>query len=137
MNADEFWKRVEKTDTCWNWTGPVGKNGYGSLRWGERSTYPRRASWEIVKGPIPPRTVVSATCGNKLCVRPEHLELARPMVAKHVEKLLERAREVIKAKTDALALAIDNIDEHSREYHHVTPPKVLEQLKEALNLKLE
>lgn len=136
MDADEFWKHIDKTDACWNWTGPVGKNGYGSIHWGGRSTYPRRVSWEIAKGPIPPRTVVSATCGNKLCVRPEHLELARPAVARS-GALLKRAREIIDIKTDALALAIGDIDAHSSEYEHVTPPKVLEQLKEALKLKLE
>lgn len=29
---ERFWLRVEKTDTCWLWTGLPDKDGYGVLR---------------------------------------------------------------------------------------------------------
>ena len=72
-----FWKHVDKTDTCWNWTG--GKTeGYGMFR---VSNYPRkmrgahRVSYEMHAGPIPAGKVIDHRCRNRLCVRPDHLRV--------------------------------------------------------------
>ena len=35
--AERFWSKVEKTDTCWLWTGHRDRHGYGWL--GQRRAY--------------------------------------------------------------------------------------------------
>jgi hypothetical protein len=76
--TDKLWNRVEKTPTCWNWTGDtVGRSTqYGRITHG-RGTILRvhRVSWELHNGTIPTDKIVLHSCGNSLCVNPEHLRL--------------------------------------------------------------
>ena len=66
-----FWDQVNKTNSCWLWTGPQSNKGYGVLEW----TKVHRLSYQLHKGKIPKGLVVRHSCDNKLCVNPEHLEL--------------------------------------------------------------
>lgn len=73
---DVFLNRIEKTDTCWLWTGT--KNGYGYgiiLMPGERPVRAHRYSYEFFKGPIPEGKIIMHTCDNPPCVNPEHLQI--------------------------------------------------------------
>lgn len=72
----DFWSKVEKTDTCWNWTAYVTKRGYGRF-WndGERR-FTHRLSYAWTIGPIPDGMQVDHMCHNRRCVRPDHLRLA-------------------------------------------------------------
>ena len=73
---ERFMKRVNKTDTCWLWTGSIQKNGYGSLcvsesKWGTR--YAHRWSYTYHKGAIPEGKMIRHTCDVRNCVNPAHL----------------------------------------------------------------
>lgn len=74
--ATRFWNKVEKGEGCWNWTGRVLWNGYGTL-WNNGGTdvYAHRLSWEMHNGPIPDGLYVLHRCDNRRCVRPDHLLL--------------------------------------------------------------
>lgn len=74
-----FWRKVDKTDECWLWTGATGSNGYGIIRRGPGLTSPHRYAWKITHGAeIPSGFVIDHLCRTRLCVRPEHLEAVTP-----------------------------------------------------------
>lgn len=75
--VDRFLIRVQRTDSCWIWIGSITRNGYGTFRDGSgKSSTARRFAYERFVGAIPRGLVIDATCGNRLCVCPEHLRLA-------------------------------------------------------------
>jgi len=75
---ERFWKKVEKTDSCWNWNGAITTTGYGVFQKGRRGECLHKAhrfSFEIHHGEIPQGLLVLHKCDNKRCVNPDHLEL--------------------------------------------------------------
>lgn len=75
---ERFYEKVNKTDSCWLWTGYLNK-GYGyihvRLGKGKRPRPAYRVVWELENGDIPEGLHVRHKCKNKHCVNPEHLEL--------------------------------------------------------------
>lgn len=72
---ERFWSKVEKTDTCWLWTGGTrGRGGYGCYVRDRRNWLAHRWSYTVHVGPIPEGKVIDHLCRNTSCVRPEHLE---------------------------------------------------------------
>ena len=75
-----FWKYVDKTDTCWLWTGSTaGSTAQYPLFWnGQSKEYAHRWAYKHFVGPIPDGKeldhVAERGCTSKLCVNPAHLE---------------------------------------------------------------
>lgn len=67
-----FWERVNKTDSCWLWTGSRTKK-YGSFSIGGRTHFAHRFSYTL-KFQIPDGMELDHLCREPLCVRPSHLE---------------------------------------------------------------
>ena len=67
-----FFKKVEKTPKCWNWTGCL-VNGYGQFFLGKKQ-YAHRISYSILHGEIPKGKCLDHLCRNRKCVNPNHLE---------------------------------------------------------------
>ena len=68
-----FWSKVEKTETCWNWTAYIKPNGYGSFNIGGMPFYAHRIAYELTKSEIPEDYQIDHQCFNRSCVNPDHL----------------------------------------------------------------
>jgi hypothetical protein len=78
VDAEAFWAKVEKTDSCWNWVGAFGAFGYGRCYVRGGSAYPHRASYFLTHGPIPEQMQIDHLCRNRGYVNPSHLEAVTP-----------------------------------------------------------
>lgn len=70
-----FWDRVEKTSTCWLWTGHIHTFGYGTFYISRRFNRQRahRVSWFIAHGGFVSGLVLDHICRVRHCVNPDHL----------------------------------------------------------------
>ena len=74
-----FEARVNKTSTCWIWTGPSFKeSGYGYVRRPGENQMAHRLAYRLFKSEIPGGMQVDHRCHNRLCVNPDHLRLVTP-----------------------------------------------------------
>jgi hypothetical protein len=72
MNDDiiKFWSLVDKSGTCWLWTGNKSSTGYGRYKGQLAHRYSM-----IINGTPPDNLCVCHHCDTPLCVNPSHLFL--------------------------------------------------------------
>lgn len=90
--ADLFWSRVNKTSTCWLWTGRISCHGYGVVSVGRKRIGTHRFAWALVNGDIPSGLFVCHTCDVRNCVNPSHLFLGTQR--DNVQDMLRKGRGV-------------------------------------------
>lgn len=70
-----FWDYVDKTESCWLWTGYVKTAGYGQFNVCHgRTALAHRYSYELLVGPIPAGLTIDHLCKVRRCVNPDHME---------------------------------------------------------------
>lgn len=71
--------RLQNDTGCWIWNGQISNSGYGRIK----QTVDKKiitmsaqaASYQAFAGPVPDGHLVKQSCGNRLCINPDHLEL--------------------------------------------------------------
>lgn len=71
-----FWTKVERTQTCWLWTGCVNEDGYGTFSYDGKVRKAHRAAYAMFVGPIPDGLEIDHKCRTRNCVNPDHLQPA-------------------------------------------------------------
>ncbi len=74
QTANSFSSRIQKTATCWLWTGTKNHAGYGRFMVDGRRVGAHRHSYILAKGPIPAGLQIDHLCRVRACVNPDHLE---------------------------------------------------------------
>lgn len=71
---DRFNAKVDKTDTCWLWTGSTrSKMHYGWFKVNGKRKAAHRFAYETFNGPIAEGKIIMHTCDTPKCVNPSHL----------------------------------------------------------------
>lgn len=79
---------------CWEWSGPIDRNGYGKAYdpkrpAGERIDWAHRVSYRHAKGAIPEGLQLDHLCNNPPCINPDHLEPVTQ--AENIRRAMTRA----------------------------------------------
>jgi len=76
---ERFFKYVNKTESCWLWTGYCGKFGHGRFGYDGKKVLAHRFSWLLAGNEIPEGMCIlhapHVICGHPNCVNPAHLRV--------------------------------------------------------------
>lgn len=105
---ERFWRRVEKTDTCWLWMGSCNRGGYGQFTYRGKNCRAHRVAWVLSGlGKLPAEKKLDHECNVRNCVRPGHL---RPR---------SQRENVLRSATNPVA--INARKTHCKYGHEFTP----------------
>ncbi len=112
-----FWRCVNKTESCWLWTGTRFNSGYGythkMLPGGKRKGLrAHRVSYELAYGLIPDGMILLHSCDVKLCVNPDHLTIGTSRL--NVADMVNKNRQAKGEQHGSAKLTADKVREIRR-----------------------
>jgi hypothetical protein len=91
---------TKRTEGCDIWQGQLDANGYGRFKLDNKPRRAHRVAYELFIGELSDGAVVHHRCGNRACVRPEHLQatthqdnLAEMLTRKALEDKIAKLEE--------------------------------------------
>jgi hypothetical protein len=115
VDANDFWKNVDKAGACWPWLAGCRK-GYPVYR----GQLAMRLAWTLTHGPIPEGRHVRRRCSSRLCLNPAHLTVdAAEHVRRPIHKLSRLMAEDVRARHANGESVIDLAKRHDITPQHV------------------
>lgn len=71
---ERFWAKVDKSGTCWIWTGCTNGRGYGTFAVRAVSLLAHRVAYVLKQGEHEEGLELDHLCRNRLCCNPDHLD---------------------------------------------------------------
>ena len=117
----EFWRRVNKTETCWLWfTGDRGSFWDQTRIWAAT-----HYAWMLEYGPVPKGLFVLHSCDVPACVRVSHLFLGTQK--DNVRDAVKKGRLGVGEKNGSASTTWETVD-MIRAYHAAHPELSLDKL---------
>ena len=91
---DLFYRQIDKSKDCWEWTGSKSKAGYGLFSY-NKIKLSHRISYYLTYGEFDKKLFVCHKCDNPSCVNPEHLFLGT--AKDNFEDMISKGRNKISA----------------------------------------
>lgn len=88
------WAKITKSLSSdhWYWTGAIGSTGTPTITLRKKAISVRRLLWQYTRGVAPDRKdLVYASCGQRGCMNPAHLEKATTALEKKFWTLVNRS----------------------------------------------
>lgn len=70
----------EPNSGCWLWEGRLDRNGYGHVKYQNRSWLAHRIVYTLLRTDVPAELHLDHLCRNTSCVNPDHLEPVTALV---------------------------------------------------------
>jgi hypothetical protein len=102
-NRNKFWAKVNKTDSCWLWTGAKADHGYGQFSSCDIHILAHRYAFILQNGPVAKGLHLHHACETPLCVNPDHVQALTPKEHKAAHRQLNLHREAIQISTSLAA----------------------------------
>lgn len=74
VQLERFWAKVNKTDSCWEWTAAKDPCGYGKLTIERKTVSAHRLSYALAGNELGD-LAIDHICHRRNCVNPGHLRL--------------------------------------------------------------
>lgn len=109
--------RLDKTGTCWIWTGECKDKGYGDISLNGKHYFVHRVMYAIHYGVDPGNFMVDHTCNTRACCNPKHLELVTPK--ENTQRMMAQGRHYTGQGNTIVPM----------KYHHQIVDDVISQRK--------
>ena len=120
MTPAVFLRHVNRTRSCWLWTGNLGELGYGRVRIDGHLESAHRVAYTLWnRRRLRPTTWLRNRCGDRSCVRPDHWQVVR-IVRFTPEQIaaIQRSGDSHRDLADAYGVSYVRIWQIRRASHH-------------------
>lgn len=113
---DNFEKKFEKTEGCWEWKAAKTRQGYGQFGYRGQMRGAHRVAYELYISLIPYGMQVLHICDNPSCVNPEHLRLGTNADNVEDRKLKGRSARLVGTDHHNSAFTKETLEELKKQY---------------------
>jgi hypothetical protein len=118
-DIDRFWAKVEKTDTCWNWTAGKTTDGYGRFSFQYKTVGAHRFSFVLKHNTlIDDGMCILHSCNNPSCVNPSHL--SQGTNDENMKYMVETGQSCRGSDVNTSKLTKEQVDEIRHKYANTT-----------------